>query len=895
MVLDANNTLRRPAIIAFVILLVGILFSLIIYSSVQNQAKLRSQLKFDTLTADGAQKVQERMRYFQSTIMGIKGLFEASSNVTPDEWENYISATNLFVNQGEITGVGYTPKITPKTIKAYEKQRSADLGKKFAIFPTGQRPYYFPLHFTSTQERRPTRILGFDTTSEPNRRAATLRAIETNEPSLTAPINLVEDTTELSVAMYIPILAQVNGPIQRSKSNVHSPHVRGTITAVVRMADFMAKVLGTQDFYSLSVFDTNSIEEKNLLYRGTNDDTVNDYDVRYTSQQTINIGGRDWVLQFSSRPAFVGFSDSGKALTFLVSALLVSLLVAAIVFILFASRERIRVRERRFRLITEKSNDVTLVLDKQLACTYLSDSGHKMLHIQPEEISRVRFGNYLENGDKTELQAQLHKATSTPERAIALRPFTVHISDHETAELDGTITFTNSMPDLGHYVINCRDVSTIKGLEIQLQQMALYDSLTGLANRKLLIDRLEGALHVTHTQPVYKALLYIDLDNFKQVNDRLGHIAGDQLLKVIARRLKNAVRATDTVARIGGDEFNILLNDMASMDDARLVAQHVVESVSQPVPLFDTEVFPSCSVGLAPVGKEFAEAEEVMRAADLAMYEMKRNGKSGVVEYDENMSANQRSDMAQLEAIRAGIQNNEFILHFQPKFNIKTREICGLEALVRWQDSRGNLLAPIEFVPLCERYHLINELGDYVLERGIKQLANFLQQGLEVPISINVAVSQITSGNLHTQLEDLLQQYQVDPSYIELEITESMLIDNVSVVALALKRVKSLGVSLAIDDFGAGFSGLNHLKSLPIDVVKIDSSYVNDIPDSAADTEIVSAVITMSHALNLTVVAEGIETEQQLECLVALDCDYGQGFWYSKALSANDILQTYKK
>lgn len=884
-----------PPFIAFGILTIGIVLSLLVYQSVKQQTLDAAKLKFDKLVTDSVQNVNERMRYYQSVMLGARGLFEASTNVTRQEWDKYLIATNLFLDYRGITGIGFAPKIMDADRAAYEAARSKELEKKFAIFPIGKRKYYFPLHFTGNEEERPERIWGFDTTSEPNRKEAILRSIATNRPAVTTPIHLVEDSKDIiSVAMYVPVHAPLVGPVSSSEDNVYSEHVVGLITTVFRLEELMQQVIGKQDYFTLAVYD-GPREAGNVLLPIDGRLLQKNADRKvFHSSREIAVAGRKWHIEFVSLPAFVSFTESSKPLTFLISSLVVSFLAALLAWVLLASRLRTALSERRFKQITEKSNDITLVLNEYYQCTYMSESSQQVLQLPHSDASQVNLLNYLGDDDRHTLRAQLHKAFKQAERALALQPFSVQLSDDKKIDLDGTITFTRSIPDLGCYVVNCRDVSTIKGLEVKLQRMAMYDNLTGLANRKLLMDRLNLALDSVKSQPTTRALLYIDLDNFKQVNDHLGHDAGDQLLKVIARRLRNAVRATDTVARVGGDEFNILIENMTSMDDARRVAQHVVESVSQPVPMFDTEVFPSCSVGLAAIDEVFGDAEEVIRAADLAMYEMKRAGKSGVVEYTENMSASQRQDMAQLDLIRKGLENKEFILHYQPKFSINDQRISGLEALVRWQDHRGNLLAPIEFVPLCERYHLINELGDYVLEQGIKQHAEFLRQGLNIPLSINVAVTQITSGKLHEKLKVLLETHKVDPALIELEITESMLIDNVDEMAMALKRVKTLGVKLAIDDFGAGFSGLNHLKSLPIDVVKIDSSYVNDIPDDPADTEIVSAVITMSHALNLTVVAEGVETQSQLACLQELGCDYGQGFLFSRAQSPEAIINNYR-
>lgn len=871
------------ALIAAVCVFMASMIATIVTShAFERQAYEEGELRFQKLADANTEAVHTRLTSYESILKGSRGLFEASQYVANHQWQRYVKALNVFEAYPGKAGFAYIPKVPVAELDEYLKQRAYERGNDFAIFPAGKRDVYYPIHYLSNPSGTIESVIGYDNGSDPARASAIMQAEQgAGEMAISAPIRLAQDPAEIkSVVTFVPIFS-INDEAK----------VVGHVSGAFRLQAFLKNVGEQRHLYHYEVYDGLDQEGELLSLPVPAEQTYSTDDVPVVSTTNVlNIGGRLWFFRYWSTPGFAPYLMSDQANLILAGGSAMSLLVFLVLIVLIISRHRSRVYEHQFRTIAENSNDITVVLDQQYRCSYISESSHRLLGVAAKDMIGSTFDRWLHPDDLPSLRDALARAVSTKRLPTSLAPFRVHSATHSELDMDGTVTFTDRMPELGVFVINCRNITELKKLEVQLQQMAMYDTLTGLANRKLFADLLEQAMYSQNRNNDNKALLYLDLDNFKHVNDQFGHDAGDQLLVTVAERLQEAVRASDVVARVGGDEFNILLSHLHEPDDALVVAHKIIESFVRPVQLADTEMYVSCSIGVALLSSALESPQAAMYAADMAMYEMKRGGKSGVAMYRQEMSLQRQHDLERVEKIRHGLSAGDFILHYQPKFDLHTGAIQGFEALVRWKNADGSLIMPNDFIPLCERYSLINQLGLWVLEQAISQVQVLNSNGIYMPISINVAVAQVISGDLPQQLAQLLQQYSVDPKLIELEITESMLIEDLDRMVVRLNAIRKLGVQLAIDDFGSGYSGLNHLKQLPVDVVKIDSSFVFDTPHDAADCEIVNAIISMSHALHLKVVAEGIETQDQLVFLQSLNCDYGQGFLVAKAMPATEMV-----
>ena len=427
--------------------------------------------------------------------------------------------------------------------------------------------------------------------------------------------------------------------------------------------------------------------------------------------------------------------------------------------------------------------------------------------------------------------------------------------------------------------------------QAELYYLAHYDSLTGIPNRMLLVDRLDQACRDAKRKGRLVALLFMDVDRFKQINDSLGHSAGDAVLRKVVDRLKASARGADTVARLGGDEFVILMEDLGDPADVDMVAQRLVNSMREPIELLGHSLVATVSVGSAIYPSDATEISPLLAKADAAMYEAKAGGRDRFCRYSAGTAMYNPASMLLENDLRRAIELNELLLHFQPQVDIASEDIRGVEALVRWQHPQRGLVLPGQFIPVAEESGLIIPLGEWVLREAFRQLREWKDLGLPpLRMSVNISALQFRHGDLPRFLAEQLAAYAIDPRYVELELTESVLMHNMEEVLQTLQEIKALGVSLAIDDFGTGFSSLSYLRRFPIDRLKIDQSFIRDIERTPTNESIARAIVGLANSLSLDIVAEGIETPAEKAVLEHLCCTEGQGYLFAKPLPAADIL-----
>ncbi len=426
--------------------------------------------------------------------------------------------------------------------------------------------------------------------------------------------------------------------------------------------------------------------------------------------------------------------------------------------------------------------------------------------------------------------------------------------------------------------------------EEKLNYLAYHDVLTGLPSRTLFLDRLAQALTNAHRHGDRLGVLFIDLDHFKNVNDSLGHHAGDILLKQVADMFSACMREGDTVARLGGDEFAVILESMAAEDDAWIVSQKILKLMTTPLTIEGHELLVSCSIGIALFPKDGEDAKALLQSADGALYLAKNKGRNNAQFCTAEMNAKALERLTLENELRQAINRHEFLLHYQPRVDIVSGEITGMEALVRWQHPVQGLLYPTEFIPVAEESGLIVPLGEWVLRTTCEQNKAWQRAGLKpVSVAVNLSARQFKQQDLVELVTRILQETELDPSYLELELTESMVMQNVEATIATLNQFKAIGVKLSIDDFGIGYSSLNYLKHFPIGFLKIDRSFVRDVTTNRDDAIIAKIIISMAHDLGLKVIAEGVETEEQKSFLSLHSCDEMQGYFFSTPIPAEEL------
>ena len=427
--------------------------------------------------------------------------------------------------------------------------------------------------------------------------------------------------------------------------------------------------------------------------------------------------------------------------------------------------------------------------------------------------------------------------------------------------------------------------------EDRTQHEALHDPLTGLPNRNLFLDRLQHALSVAARRQTAVAVLFLDLDQFKLVNDSLGHAAGDELLAAVAPRIEEALRPGDTVARFGGDEFAVLAEDIGNERGATRIAERIAEVLTQPFILREREHFVSASVGIA-IGAGQEPPEALIRDADSALYRAKERGRGGYEIFDEVMRSRVIEHMQIENDLRRAIQRGELELHYQPVIKLGDGSIVALEALLRWRHPERGLVGPVGFIPVAEESRLIVPIGRWVIEQACRQAAAWQQlqpDSAPISIAVNLSARQIADPDLLSHIEGSVRANRIDPSSLWLELTETTLLDDTEFVERTLESLKGLGVRLVLDDFGVGFSSLGHLKRLPLSMIKLDRSFVENLAEGSHDAAIVRAVNEMADTIGIGVIAEGVETEQQVRMASALGCGFAQGFHFSEPVPVSHV------
>jgi len=533
--------------------------------------------------------------------------------------------------------------------------------------------------------------------------------------------------------------------------------------------------------------------------------------------------------------------------------------------------------ERRLLALVQNSADLVVVLEPDSTASFVSPAAQSVLGHRPADLTGRRFVDQLVPRD-VPMFVRLLAGSREGDHEITIR---AQHADGRELVLEGTLTNLLADSIVHGWVLTVRDITDRHVLQDELSYQAFHDSLTGLANRQLFGDRLAHALRSRDgaTEPL--VVLFLDLDDFKHVNDSLGHGIGDQLLVAVAGRISSAARQGDTAARLGGDEFAILMEN-ADLPAAHEVAERILEALSHPVVVGGHHHSVRASIGMAEAMPGEISGEETLRNADVAMYWAKDRGKSTTAVYESGLHAEALERLAMRGELQRAIRHDELVLHYQPTIDLTTQRITGFEALVRWNHPSRGLLPPLEFIPVAEQSGLIVQLGSWVLEGSCRAGASMQGDWQKPSMAINIAAQQLAKGDFVDEVVDVLHRTGMPAERLILEITESVLLDDMDGTVTTLARLRRLGVRIAIDDFGTGYSSLAYLAQLPVDVLKVDKSFVDKICGPSMDASLIETIISMSHTMKLTTVAEGVEQLEQAAWLRAARCTLGQGYLWSR-------------
>jgi diguanylate cyclase (GGDEF)-like protein/PAS domain S-box-containing protein len=547
--------------------------------------------------------------------------------------------------------------------------------------------------------------------------------------------------------------------------------------------------------------------------------------------------------------------------------------------------------ERWYHSLVQYSSDIVAVLEDDGTLRYISPSVERVLGHRPEELIGKSAFDYVHPENIEFVSSSFAKAL----KISGVRPpmeFRVRAGDGSWRHVEVICNNLFSDSNVQGMIVNARDVTERKRAEEQLRYQALHDLLTDLPNRRLFVDRLQQALRRTSRQPERQvAVLFMDLYNFKVLNDSVGHETGDKLLVAVAKRLRGLMRPEDTFARFGGDEYTVLIEDIEDPADAMRVADRIVEGFRKPFVLDGQEFFAAASIGIAYGSDSTTSPEEVLGNADAAMYRAKEGGALGYEVFDESMHVQALERLELENDLRRALEAQEFVVHYQPIVDLRSGEVQGVEALVRWNHPDRGLLNPEEFVPVAEEIGLIVSMGDVVLEEACRWAVRWQEEHPSLSsllMNVNLSARQLQRPDLITTVEGVLQRTGLDPTCLTLDVTETVYVKVLEGNTAALNELRQLGVKISIDDFGVGYSSLAYLKRLPADILKLDKSFVEGLGEDLEDTAIIQMVIGLARTLGIEVIAEGVNGEA-VTILKEMGCNLAQGFFFSEPLPPEEV------
>lgn len=850
----------------------------------------RTEARFKTQSLQLKTAIEERLLNYEQVLAGSAGLFAVAGDVTRADWREYIDNVDINRYYPGIQGIGYVQKIGVRQMADHIASVRREGVLNYLVTPLGTGPDYYPMVYLEPGTERNRKALGYDAFSDPVHRRAMARARDHAEPKVTGKVVLVQEEVaedQAGFLMYYPVYQGGDVPESRGERQMM---LAGYVFSAFRMNHLLDGIVGLiSPFLDVKIYDAGEISRDSLMY-GSNLGSL-DEDFSFEMSQTITHGGRDWLLQTRSTPAFDYLASDPRPPIVLSSGIVISLLLFLFVLTMIRSRIMAQISAGRYRAITEGAANVTLVLERTGTPRYASPSSRDILGFDPEQVFSLDLDTLVHAEDRPQLKAGFDEAIKSPGKQMPVIRARLRDSEGQWRDMEGTYTAMLNVPGVDGVVLSLRDMTQLKAAQSELHRLAFYDPLTGLANRQLFKDRLSHVVRRSRRSEEPAALMFLDLDGFKRINDTLGHDCGDELLKQVSQWLTGCVREDDSVARLGGDEFVVLLSRISGPDAAGKVAETILRRLCQRIRLNDHEVGITVSIGITMVPHDSEDPGTLMKYADLAMYRAKELGRNTYQFFTPAMNIKAARRLLQQEELATALDGDRFVLHYQPKIDLETERVIGVEAFLRWHHPEKGLVSAQQFITLAEETGLIVRLGEMALRQACIQVQALERAGFEsLKMAVNLSVRQLTDSGFLDMMRQVITETGVSPERLELEMPAELLNEDPRMLRELLVSLHDMGVCLILDDFGTGSCSLVALQQLPLDVIKIDHRFIRDIPYSVSATDVASAVIALARKLHLTVVAEGVETPQQLSFLKSAGCAQCQGNLFSYPLDEDALI-----
>lgn len=887
-------------------LLLGFLFAYAFWKNEKQSAEFDQQIRFEYKVKTAKDLIVQHVEIYEQTLYGLQSFYKASDFVTEDEFNRYVGVLfdpKKYHGLKEVSFIKYVDINLPSSYQQFIPSMDVFLhqnghGQHQASI-LAPKVYVVPSQSTA---------LYADMFIRPEVKTTMLLAAKNNTPALFSSQYQFQESQPVDVfVLQLPIYNLAN-----TNLTGQMPQIDGWVSVEVATNDFfqvaLQSILSSDLAYTVyegqMVDGQKQIFDSQLRAKGFPHQTS-----LFEKHLNINVLGQDWLLAVHSLPAYDRSVDYSNADTVGFICLLASFAFAGIVHLLVARlrtlktmqqvSHRLSISEQRWQFALEGTGDGLLDWDLESNQVMFSKRWKEMLGYQEHEISnhpdewrhRIHPEDYVEV--MKVLDASLNNQTNNYSIEFRLK---CKDDSWKWVLARGMVVSRDADGKPLRMVGTQADISNIKESEEAVWQHANFDSLTGLPNRRNFYNRLDQELKKAKRSGLKVALIFLDLDKFKEVNDTQGHDQGDFLLKLTANRLNECMRGTDSVARLGGDEFVITIGDMtaAETDSLDVVAQKVLNVLSEPYYLNYEAAYISASIGIVIYPDDANNIDDLMKCVDQAMYASKQKGGRCFTYFTPHMQAVAQNRMQLSGDLRSALPRNELFIEYQPIINLKTNQVCKAEALLRWQHPIRGLVSPADFIPIAEDTRLIQTIGQWVFSKTLIQAKAWRAQfGSGFQIAVNKSPMQFNGDeSIDVDWLDAMRTNELDGDAIVVEITERLLLDANEKVRSRLKLFKERGVQVALDDFGTGYSSLSYLKKFEIDYLKIDKSFVANIAEGANDLALCEAMIVMAHSLGMQVVAEGIETVQQWDLLVKAGCDFGQGYYFAKPMSA-DMFEQY--
>lgn len=879
--------LRRQLSVSIPLFFMFILVVLVFFNiSAREQARMSSE--FENASKNIAEQLQTELDQYKIALIATSG-FLAGWNKEPEIFRQF--SLQLLAQLPFIYAISWDARITDSQRSAFEHSmqvqghadfRITELDEQGKIIAAHKRPYYVPI--TNILYNGPANnVIGFDVASTPSRKAAFEFAERTGNIAATARIGIVGDPKRSAGFL----LAH---PVYEPDS---TNEARGYAVIVVQIGSLIDGILSKarQHQIDLRLTDLSASEDARLLYTSADPQKIEPGSLQH--KIVIQIAQRNWELEFILPASYLVAHRSWQAWIVLAAGLVLTALLGILLLVIVGRTAKVEQvvaertaalqdSEQRYRNLLESAPDAMIIVRQDGSMDLINSQAEKMFGYARNEL----IGQPIEMLIPPRLRGSHIGHRNGFFKQPRSRPMGVGLELYgqrkDGSEFPIEISLSPLKSGARHTVTaTIRDVTDRKQAESQVRHLAHHDVLTHLPNRVLMHERLKTAIERADKIGGRLAVMMLDLDHFKRVNDTLGHHVGDELLVALVERLKNSVRQTDFIARMGGDEFVILLSDITNYDIIEKIAGALQEQIAKPVIVGGRELVVTSSIGITIYPQDGKDISTLLKNADTAMYQAKEKGRDNFQWFKPGMLLAAEEQLETENALRRALANQEFKLHYQPLVCINTGTLRGVEALIRWQHPTRGAIAPDSFISLAEESGLIIPIGEWALRTACKEV-QLLQRRLGIPcfVAVNLSPRQLRQTNILEIVGKALADSGLPATNLTLEITEAVIVDNPIETAEILKKIRALGVSVALDDFGTGYSSLSYITRYPIDIIKIDRSFVRDLGDDPSDTAIVNAIIAMAHSLGLKVTAEGVETPEQLAHLKAHGCDHAQGYYF---------------